>query len=91
MAGIAVVQAPIASTGVNQQLPSRPGPYKNFTLTAHLANTADISVVVNATNASTTGYLLAKGASVTLNGLNDTASIWINGTAADIISGIGTS
>lgn len=92
MAGIITVQGKIAVTNTAQQLPSNPNQAKNFTLTAKSTNTAAIGVTVTnsggAVDGTGTGYILEKGTSVTIPGLNNTNAIWVTGTSGDIYSGV---
>jgi hypothetical protein len=89
MSFIVAFQAAIAATGTPQNLPSNPV-VRSVTLTAKSTNTAAI-VVGNSPNVTaTTGYVLEKGQSITLDAHSgNTNSLWVVGTAADVVSGIG--
>lgn len=82
-----VFQVAIAVTGTPQQLPAT-FLQVGGTLTAGPSNTANISVGPSPTVSATTGYLLAKGASVPFNGIS-TNQLWVVGTAADVICFLG--
>lgn len=91
MAGILTLQTKIASTGVAQRLTSIKG--KDLTLTAKSTNTAPIAVTHSSTSSAAvdgTGvaYILEKGTSTVFRSVEDTSSIWVNGTANDVVSGI---
>lgn len=97
MAGIVTLQGKIAVTGTPQQLASAPGQYKSFTLGAKSTNTAAIGVTVSntagsgATDGTGTGFILEKGITIPLVGLNDINTLWVTGTANDIYSLIAVS
>lgn len=92
MAGFVTVQGKITTTGTTQQLASNPGQYRGVTLVAKSTNTAAIGVTVSAAAGSGavdgtgTGYILEKGTSVNILGLNDTNAIFLTGTSGDIFS-----
>lgn len=85
-------QFAIAVTGTAIQLPSTPL-FNGVVVTANVSNTANLTVgtssVTNTTNGSGNGYILAPGGSVGIAAANMN-SIWVNGTAADVVSFVGS-
>lgn len=89
MSPIVAFQTAITTTGTAQQLPETPI-VRSVTLTASSTNVANIVIGNSPSVTSTTGYVLAKGASVRLDAhAGDLNSLWIIGTAADVVSGLG--
>ena len=79
-------QVAIVTTGTAQQLPSN-SVLNSITLSAKAGNTASVSVGSASTVTSTTGYILAAGATVTIPCRSgNTNEIWIEGTSADVVS-----
>lgn len=93
MAGLLTLQGKITTTGTAQELTSNPGQYHQLTLTAKSTNTAPIAVNVTSGNTAVDGtgtsYILEKGTSVQLTGLDNTNAIWVSGTTGDIYSILG--
>ena len=76
----------VAATGAAQNLPSN-SVNNQVTITAKSTNTANIAIGDSATVSQSNGYLLEKGQSITLTlRSGNTNSIWVEGTAADVIS-----
>lgn len=87
---MSVIAFQLAATGSAQNLANHPI-VSSVTLTAKSTNTANIAVGNASTVSQSTGYLLEKGQSITLAlRSGNTNSIWIEGTAADVISVVGT-
>ena len=80
-------QVAITSTGVPQQLPATVL-QNGGTLAAKTGNTAAISISPNPAVSSTTGFLLGAGQQAPFSG-NNTAQLWVVGTAADVLSFLG--
>lgn len=79
-------QKAIVATGTAQNLPSNPVS-RSVTVAAKSTNTADVVIGNSSAVTATTGFILAKGTSVTmdLEGGN-TDQIWVVGTSADVVS-----
>lgn len=76
----------VAATGTAQNLANNPV-LNSVTITAKSTNTANIAIGSSATVSQSTGFLLEKGQSITVPlRSGNTNEIWIEGTAADIIS-----
>jgi hypothetical protein len=79
-------QQAITTTGTAQQLPSN-AVVNSVTTFAKSTNAANVSVGVTSGTSATVGYLLEKGTFVVLPiRAGNTNSIWIEGTAADVVS-----
>jgi hypothetical protein len=84
------LQVTIASTGVAQQLPANPLGI-GYTFSAPSSNAQSVVAGNSSAVTSSTGYIISKGTSspfVQFQG--NTNSLWVVGTAADVISLIGT-
>lgn len=79
-------QQAVTTTATAQQLPSN-AVVNSVTIFAKSTNTANVSVGVSSATSATVGYLLEKGTFLTLPiRAGNTNSIWITGTAADVVS-----
>jgi len=78
----------VAITGSAQQLASN-AIFSQVVLTAKSTNTASIEISVVSNTSTTTGYILEKGTSVTLQ-VSNTSQIFVFGTTNDILSVIGS-
>ena len=82
-------QVAITTTGTSQNLINT-AVVNAVTITAKSTNTANVVIGNSASVTATTGYILEKGLSVTID-LRDsnTDTLWIVGTSADVVSVIG--
>jgi hypothetical protein len=86
---LVTLQQSIAATGTAQNLPNNPVQH-SITIHAPSTNTASVALGNSSAVTSTTGFLLEKGNSVTidLTGGN-TNQVWAVGSAGDTFSVIG--
>lgn len=87
MAGILAFQ--VTLTGTAQQFPSNPNlSGKAITISNPTGNAAVTLSSASANNS--TGFILPAGTVVSIQGLTDTADIWVNGTSTQKVSAIGS-
>ena len=75
-------------TGSAQQLANAPV-FNGVTITAKSTNTGDVGVGFTSGVTATNAYVLEKGQSIKLQ-VPNTNAIFVNGTASDIVSTIGS-
>lgn len=76
----------VTLTGTAQNLPSNTV-LNSVIITAKSTNTANVAVGSASTVSASTGYLLEKGESITVPlRSGNTNEVWVEGTAADIVS-----